>query len=57
LHNYATPSHQTVNVALSSQVWEFGDTFILILRGKPIDFLHIYHHAMTELLTWCHDPN
>lgn len=34
------------------KVWEFGDTFILILRGKPIDFLHIYHHAMTELLTW-----
>ena len=34
------------------QVWEFGDTFILILRGKPVDFLHIYHHSMTELLTW-----
>lgn len=43
---------QSSNVTSQLKVWEFGDTFILILRGKPIDFLHIYHHAMTELLTW-----
>jgi len=43
---------QQHNPKPATQVWEFGDTFILILRGKPVDFLHIYHHSMTELLTW-----
>ncbi len=53
--SYKPTSHRTQNCTVTPtlKIWEFGDTFILILRGKPIDFLHIYHHAMTELLTWC----
>lgn len=25
---------------------------LLVLRGKPTPFLHVYHHAMTLILCW-----
>ena len=31
---------------------ELVDTFLLALRGKPIPFLHSYHHAATLVLCW-----
>eukprot|EP00823_Brevimastigomonas_motovehiculus_P009501 TRINITY_DN9171_c0_g1_i1.p1 TRINITY_DN9171_c0_g1~~TRINITY_DN9171_c0_g1_i1.p1 ORF type:complete len:326 (-),score=57.37 TRINITY_DN9171_c0_g1_i1:518-1495(-) len=34
------------------KLWEFIDTFLLVLRGKPTDFLHVYHHAATFTLCW-----
>lgn len=34
------------------KAWEFIDTFLLILRKKPVPFLHSYHHAATLVLTW-----
>lgn len=29
-----------------SKYYEFVDTFILVLRKKPVIFLHVYHHAV-----------
>jgi len=32
--------------------YEFIDTFLLVLRGRPTPFLHVYHHAATAALAW-----
>eukprot|EP01103_Thecamoeba_quadrilineata_P004978 TRINITY_DN1483_c0_g1_i1.p1 TRINITY_DN1483_c0_g1~~TRINITY_DN1483_c0_g1_i1.p1 ORF type:complete len:277 (-),score=9.05 TRINITY_DN1483_c0_g1_i1:109-909(-) len=35
-----------------SKYYEFLDTFLLILKGKDLEFLHVYHHALTAFTTW-----
>lgn len=37
---------------LVSKVFEFIDTAFLVLRKKPVIFLHWYHHVITYLFTW-----
>lgn len=34
-----------------SKIIEFGDTFLLIMRQKPVIFLHYYHHASVLLVS------
>jgi len=40
-----------------SKVFEFVDTWFLILRKKPIVFLHYYHHIATFLYCWYANQN
>jgi len=35
-----------------SKFYEFLDTYILILRKKPITFLHCFHHFITAYVCW-----
>lgn len=35
-----------------SKIAEFGDTMFLVLRKRPVIFLHWYHHAVVLILSW-----
>ncbi|KAJ1622891.1 ELO family [Pavlovales sp. CCMP2436] len=35
-----------------SKQLEFGDTMLLLLKKKPVSFLHSFHHISVALLTW-----
>lgn len=37
---------------LISKVYELADTAILVLRGRPLSFLHVWHHASVMLSVW-----
>jgi len=36
---------------IASKVWEFGDTILLVLRKRPVIFLHWYHHMSVLMLS------
>jgi len=40
------------NCNLWIKMYEFIDTFLLAARGKPLDFLHVYHHASVFVILW-----
>lgn len=40
-----------------SKLMELGDTVFLILRKRPVIFLHWYHHASVILYTWLTYPS
>lgn len=48
----STPLYFWYFVFYLSKMYEFIDTLILILRKKPLIFLHVYHHIITLALCW-----
>lgn len=45
------PNFLWMYLFILSKVVEFGDTFLLILRQKPVIFLHYYHHASVLIVS------
>jgi len=41
-----------VYVFYLSKYYEFLDTFLLVLKGKNLEFLHVYHHSLTAFNCW-----
>jgi fatty acid elongase 3 len=39
-------------VNYSLKFYELLDTILLVLKGKPLTFLHVFHHAATLVLCW-----
>jgi len=39
-----------------SKLFELGDTIFLVLRKRPVIFLHWYHHASVLMYTWLTYP-
>jgi hypothetical protein len=37
---------------LLSKFWELGDTAFIVLRRRPVTFLHVYHHSTVLLFTY-----
>ena len=35
-----------------SKVPELGDTIFIILRKRPLTFLHVYHHCTVLVFSW-----
>ncbi|GAB0493590.1 hypothetical protein MMPV_004875 [Pyropia vietnamensis] len=35
-----------------SKYWELGDTFVLLVRHKPLTLLHVWHHMSVMAETW-----
>jgi len=44
--------HMIYYINMFFKIWEFLDTFLLVVRKKPVAFLHAYHHGATLILTW-----
>lgn len=44
--------HAIYYINSAFKFWEFTDTFLLLVRKKPVAFLHSYHHAATLVLTY-----
>lgn len=49
---FSLPSARWIFFFNVSKFFEFGDTLFIVLRKKPLIFLHWYHHVMTCLYCW-----
>lgn len=49
---FSPPVRAVITIFTLTKPVEFGDTLILILRKKPVSFLHAYHHFTVSLYCW-----
>eukprot|EP00884_Botryococcus_braunii_P010516 jgi/Botrbrau1/19466/Bobra.0338s0086.1 len=35
-----------------SKYYEFVDTILLVLKGKPLTVLHVFHHSVVVVMAW-----
>ncbi|WFD35369.1 very-long-chain 3-oxoacyl-CoA synthase [Malassezia cuniculi] len=47
---YSARMEQLYIVNYYFKFWEFLDTFFLVIKKKPLMFLHVYHHMATAVL-------
>lgn len=45
-------AHFGIRYSYTQSYNEFGDTWLLVLKKKPIIFLHWYHHMTVLLYSW-----
>ncbi|KAL8427716.1 hypothetical protein ACSSS7_007578 [Eimeria intestinalis] len=49
---FAPPVRVVITLFTLTKAIEFGDTFVLVLKKKPLTFLHVYHHLTVSLYCW-----
>lgn len=49
---FVRPPYARLQMFVFSKVPELGDTVFIILRKRPLIFLHWYHHVTVLLYTW-----
>ncbi|CDI81915.1 GNS1/SUR4 family domain-containing protein, putative [Eimeria acervulina] len=49
---FEPPVRVVVALFTLTKAVEFGDTFILVFKKKPLSFLHVYHHLTVTLYCW-----
>jgi fatty acid elongase 3 len=60
VHSVCNPVGKTLNPDITrwmfyfylSKFWELLDTVLLVLRGRPLTLLHVWHHASVPLQTF-----
>ncbi|XP_026189837.1 uncharacterized protein LOC34624018 [Cyclospora cayetanensis] len=49
---FSPPVRAVIALFTLTKAVEFGDTFLLVLKKKPLSFLHLYHHLTVTLYCW-----
>lgn len=50
--DFLPPVRAVICLFTLTKAVEFGDTLILVLKKKPLVFLHVYHHLTVALYCW-----
>lgn len=49
---FSPPVRVVITIFTLTKTVEFGDTVLLVLKKKPLSFLHLYHHLTVSLYCW-----